>query len=66
VKGEGIHPLYLFLTDKSSNPQFGGEIEWNFAKFLLNRKGEIVGRIPANVDPTTPEVRAQIEGLLAE
>ncbi len=66
VKGEGQHPLYQFLTDKSTNPDFGGDIEWNFAKFLINRKGEIAGRIPANVAPTTPEVLAQIEALLAE
>jgi glutathione peroxidase len=66
VKGEGQHPLYRFLTDKTTDPKFGGEIEWNFAKFLVNRKGEIAGRIPANVDPTTPEVRAQIESLLSE
>jgi len=66
VKGDGQHPLYQFLTDKRTNPQYGGEIEWNFAKFLLNRKGEVVGRIAANVDPNTPEVRAQIETLLAE
>ena len=66
VKGDGQHPLYQFLTDKRTNPQYGGEIEWNFAKFLLNRKGEVAGRIAANVDPNTPEVRAQIETLLAE
>lgn len=66
VEGEGQHPLYRFLTDKETNPQYGGEIEWNFAKFLVNRKGEIAGRIPANVDPTTPEVLAQLETLLAE
>jgi glutathione peroxidase len=66
VKGEGLHPLYTFLTDNTTNPQFSGEIEWNFAKFLLNRKGEIVARIPASVDPAEPEIRARIESLLAE
>jgi glutathione peroxidase len=34
VKGEGIAPLYRYLTAKDSNPKFGGEIQWNFPKFL--------------------------------
>ncbi|HLK60149.1 MAG TPA: glutathione peroxidase [Chthonomonadaceae bacterium] len=66
VKGEGQHPLYQFLTDKATDPQFAGDIEWNFAKFLLNRKGEIVARLSARTDPASPEVVAQIEALLAE
>ncbi|MBI2843225.1 MAG: glutathione peroxidase [Armatimonadetes bacterium] len=56
VKGCGQHTLYKYLTSKTTNPRFGGEIEWNFAKFLINRKGEIVARFPANDDPLKPEV----------
>ncbi len=44
VKGEGIHPLYAFLTSEQTNPKFAGKIAWNFAKFLVNRKGEVIGR----------------------
>lgn len=65
VKGDGITPLYKYLTDKSTNPQFGGPVEWNFAKFILNRKGEVVGRVKAGTDPMTPEVVALIEKELA-
>ena len=42
VKGEGQHPFYKHLTSKETDPKFGGDIEWNFDKFLINRKGEIV------------------------
>jgi glutathione peroxidase len=66
VKGEGQHALYKHLTSKEANGKFGGEIEWNFVKFLLNRKGEVVARIPVRTDPSAPEVVAQIEKLLAE
>jgi glutathione peroxidase len=66
VKGPGQAPLYQFLTDKKTNPQFGGDIEWNFAKFLVNRKGEVVGRIKATTDPSKPEVVAAIEKVLDE
>src|SRR5262249_38555879 len=40
VDGKKIHPLYEFLTSKSTNPKCGGRIPWNFTKFLVNRKGE--------------------------
>ncbi len=66
VKGEGQEPFYKFLTDKNTNPRFGGDIEWNFAKFLINRKGEVVARFPAGTDPATPEVTQAIEKALAE
>src|SRR6204780_62209 len=35
VKGDDKAPLYSFLTDKASDPQFGGDIKWNFTKFLF-------------------------------
>jgi len=65
VKGPEAAPLYKFLTSKETNPQFGGDIEWNFAKFLVNRKGEVTARIPARTDPNAPDVVALIEKELA-
>ena len=61
VKGEGQAPLYKYLTSKETDPKFAGDIEWNFAKFLLNRKGEVVARFGARVDPLTPEVTGAVE-----
>ncbi len=66
VKGEGIHPLYQFLTSESTNPGHAGEISWNFAKFLVNRKGEVVARFDPKVKPESPEVQAAVEKALAE
>lgn len=66
VKGEGQAPFYHFLTDKQTNPNFGGDIEWNFAKFLINRKGEVVARFPAKTNPSSPEIVEAIEKALAE
>lgn len=51
VKGDDICPLYKYLTAKDKGHEFGGEIPWNFTKFLINRKGEIVGRYGPKVDP---------------
>jgi len=35
VKGDDKTPLYDFLTGKSTDPKFGGEIQWNFTKFIV-------------------------------
>ena len=59
-------PVYKFLTDKETDPKFAAPIEWNFAKFLVNRNGEIVGRIPARTSPDKPEIVEMIEKALAE
>ena len=66
VKGEGISPLYKFLTDAKTDPKFGKPIDWNFAKFLVNRKGEIIARFPAGTDVMKPDTLSVIEKAVAE
>jgi glutathione peroxidase len=66
VKGQGIHPLYQYLTSKESDPKFPGEIRWNFAKFLVNRKGEVIARFEPVDKPDSPKVVKAIEAALAE
>jgi len=65
VKGDGQAPFYRYLTNKTTDPNFGGDIEWNFAKFLINRNGDVVGRFPAETDPNTASVVSAIEKELA-
>lgn len=57
VNGGGRHPLYDWLTDTGHG--FGGDITWNFEKFLLGRDGRIRGRYP-------PETRPEDGGLLQD
>ena len=66
VKGEGIDPLYEFLTSEETNPKFAGEIAWNFAKFLVNRKGEVIARFQPREKPSSEKVTGEIEKALAE
>ena len=63
VKGEGITPLYKYLTSKETDPKFAGDIRWNFTKFLVNRKGEVVNRFEPAVTPEklTPAVEAELK-----
>ncbi len=64
VKGDDKTPLYAFLTDRGSNPQIGGEIQWNFTKFLFGRDGRPVARFEPDVTPDSKEAIAAIEKAL--
>ncbi len=65
VKGKDIAPLYKFLTDKETNPEFSGSISWNFNKFLINREGKIVARFGSRAKPESEEVIQAIEKALS-
>jgi len=65
VKGDDKTPLYTFLTAKSSDPKFGGEIQWNFTKFLVDRNGSLVNRFEPATTPDSPEVISAVEAALA-
>jgi glutathione peroxidase len=65
VKGEDKTPLYQYLTDKSANPKTGGDIQWNFTKFLVGTDGQILTRFEPAVTPDSPEVTGAIEKALA-
>jgi glutathione peroxidase len=65
VKGAGIDPLFAFLTGKDTNPDFAGDIQWNFNKFLVSKDGRVVARFEPQVEPTSPEVKQAIERELA-
>ncbi len=66
VLGADKTPLYSYLTDKSSDPKFGGDIKWNFTKFLFDRKGNPVARFEPAVTPDSPEVQAAVESALGK
>ena len=65
VDGQDIHPLYQFLTSDSTNPKFAGKIGWNFTKFLVNRKGEIIERFQPGDSPSSEKVTGAVEKALA-
>ena len=65
VKGDDQHPLYAYLTSEEIHPQFGGEITWNFNKFLVSSEGKIIGRFGSQVAPMDETVLIAIEQALA-
>ena len=59
VKGDDINPLFQYLTN-AENPDFKGDIKWNFEKFLINEKGQLVHRFRSATKPLSPEVTKAI------
>ena len=64
VKGSDKAPLYQFLTDTNANPKTGGEIPWNFTKYLVDRDGKVLARVDAPVEPGSKELTSAIEAAL--
>jgi glutathione peroxidase len=64
VKGEDIHPLYKLLTSKETDPEFGGDIKWNFSKFLLDKNGKVIARFEPAVKPESDQVNQAVEKAL--
>ena len=55
VKGDQIDPLFKYLTSQD-NPDFKGDIKWNFEKFLIDENGKLVHRYRSAVNPLADEI----------
>ncbi len=56
VKGSDKHPLFQWLTSKSENGVMDAEIKWNFTKFLVDPKGNLVTVFPSSVNPMSEDI----------
>jgi glutathione peroxidase len=65
LTGKGQIPLYEFLTDAKLNAKTGGELSWNFTKYLIDRDGKPMARFDAGTQPDSPELMAAVEDALA-
>lgn len=59
VKGDDISPLFKYLTS-AENPDFTGEIQWNFEKFLIDENGKLIHRYRSSVKPLSSEITSQL------
>lgn len=59
IKGADKHPLYTALQSAT-----GGEVGWNFEKFLVGKDGKVLKRFGSDVEPDSPELMAAIETAL--
>jgi glutathione peroxidase len=58
VNGPGRHPLYAWLIAQSGD---GGDISWNFEKFLVSKDGRKVQRFSPRTTPEDPTLREAIQ-----
>ncbi|MCS7045139.1 MAG: glutathione peroxidase [Gemmataceae bacterium] len=66
IVGDDAHPLFKFLTSKTTNPKYGGPVRWNFEKFLIGRDGSIIARFASDVDPESEEFEKALRQALAQ
>lgn len=63
VKGDDMHPVFRMLTS-AENPDFKGDINWNFEKFLISTDGTLARRFRSRTAPSDRELIAAVEALL--
>jgi len=60
VKGDDMHPLYQWLSDKNKNGWNDQAPNWNFCKYLVNEKGELIKFYASGVDPMGDEILKEV------
>lgn len=61
VKGKHMHPLYVWLTQKKYNQFSDNSVKWNFQKYLIDEKGNLVEVFAPGVTPMSEEVVSAVQ-----
>ncbi|BAX81300.1 glutathione peroxidase [Labilibaculum antarcticum] len=56
VKGDDIHPIYSWLTQKSENGVMDSKVKWNFQKYLIDEDGKLVDVLSPKEKPNCEKV----------
>ncbi|MDO8897659.1 MAG: glutathione peroxidase, partial [Bacteroidales bacterium] len=56
VKGDDMHPLYQWLTEKKNNGIEDSDVSWNFQKYLIDENGDFVAMKKPRTDPLDKEI----------
>jgi glutathione peroxidase len=56
VKGNNQHPLFKWLTDKSLNGCKASKVKWNFQKYLINPKGNLIDYFYSTTSPISKKI----------
>jgi len=62
VKGDDIAPLYQWLTEKSKNGKMDSSVGWNFQKYLIDEKGQLVDMVETKIKPDDEKIVNWIKG----
>ncbi|MEI6695954.1 MAG: glutathione peroxidase [Bacteroidota bacterium] len=61
VKGEDMHPLYKWLTQKSENGKMDAEVQWNFQKFMIDENGNLYDMLTPKESPLSEKIISWIK-----
>jgi glutathione peroxidase len=61
VKGNNQHPLYQWLTQKDKNGNSSSSIKWNFQKYLVNDKGELIDYFYSATNPMSKKITKHLK-----
>lgn len=61
VKGSDIHPLFKYLTQEAAKKGIKDPIGWNFTKFLLDEKGNLIDVYPSKVKPMSDKIVSHLK-----
>jgi glutathione peroxidase len=62
VKGDDMHPLYQWLTEKEKNGVIDAPVKWNFQKFMIDETGKVVDSAPPSESPLSERIVSWIKG----
>lgn len=61
VKGDKVHPLYQWLTQKSMNGVLDASVKWNFNKFLIDEQGKLIAYFPSSTSPLSNDIKDKLK-----
>lgn len=56
VKGEDVAPIYKYLTDEATAKGYENPVKWNFGKFLIDEKGNLIATFSPKTQPMSEEI----------
>jgi glutathione peroxidase len=65
VNGEDRHPVYQGLVEATNEKGETGDVSWNFEKFLVDARGDVVARFSPQVEPDDPRLVGAVQGIVA-
>ena len=63
LTGDDELPFFTYLTTSKSAPA-GGAVAWNYTKFIVDKKGNVVARLDPDITPDSPEFLATLDEIL--
>ncbi len=56
VKGDDVAPIYKYLSEQAAAKGFADPVKWNFGKFLIDEKGNLVATFSPKTQPMSEEI----------